>query len=247
MPAYFKIVKKMSDNGKIRLIEEYNNILADKDVPEVIQLLSEKHPGRVGFSTSLGLEDQVLTQIIATTVPDIFIFTLDTGRLFQETYDLLDITQKRYKIPIKVFFPDHHSIEEMVNTKGINLFFESVENRKLCCHFRKIEPLRRALVNVDVWISGLRKDQSVTRKKSKLVEWDNTHQKIKVNPLIDWSLDDVLDYIKKYNIPYNPLHDQGYPSIGCFPCTRAIEPGEDIRAGRWWWEHPAHKECGLHK
>jgi phosphoadenosine phosphosulfate reductase len=229
------------------MIEEYNKVLADKALPEIMQLLSDNHPGRVGFSTSLGLEDQVLTQVIATTAPGTFIFTLDTGRLFQETYDLLDITQKRYKIPIKVFFPDPHSVEEMVNKKGINLFFESVENRKLCCHIRKIEPLTRALAGVDIWISGLRREQSVTRKKNKLVEWDGTHQKIKVNPLIEWSLNDVLNYIKENNIPYNPLHDQGYPSIGCLPCTRAIEPGEDIRAGRWWWENPAHKECGLHK
>jgi phosphoadenosine phosphosulfate reductase len=135
----------------------------------------------------------------------------------------------------------------MVNQKGINLFYESVENRKLCCHIRKIEPLKRTLENVDVWISGLRREQSVTRHKARLVEFDKPNGKIKVNPLIDWSLDEVWNYIKANNIPYNPLHDQGFPSIGCFPCTRAIEPGEDIRAGRWWWEHPEHKECGLHK
>lgn len=247
MQVNLKIVEKMPNNGKTRLIEEYNRDLAKLTVPESIRYLSEKYPGRVGFSTSLGMEDQVLTQIIADTAPDIFVFTLDTGRLFQETYDLLDITQRRYKIPIKVFFPDPHSVEEMVNTKGINLFFESVENRKLCCNIRKIEPLKRALLHVDIWISGLRRDQSITRQNSKLVEWDHTHQKIKVNPLIDWSLDDVQNYIREHNIPYNSLHNKGYPSIGCQPCTRAVEQGEDIRAGRWWWEHPAHKECGLHK
>lgn len=237
----------MSDNGKLNLVKEYNELLTGKPVADVIRFFSSEFPGRVGFSTSLGLEDQVLAQIIAATDPGMFMFTLDTGRLFPETYDLLDITQKRYKISIQTYFPDFHSVEKMVSKKGINLFYESVENRKLCCHVRKIEPLRRALDNVDIWISGLRREQSVTRHKSALVEWDKTNEKIKVNPLIDWSLDEVWEYIKAHNIPYNPLHDKGFPSIGCLPCTRAIEPGEDIRAGRWWWEHPEHKECGLHK
>jgi phosphoadenosine phosphosulfate reductase len=135
----------------------------------------------------------------------------------------------------------------MVKAKGINLFFESVENRKLCCHIRKIEPLKRALAGLEVWISGLRREQSVTRNDMALVEWDPLQDKIKVNPLLDWSTEEVWDYIRGKNIPYNPLHDKGFPSIGCLPCTRAIEPGEDIRAGRWWWEHPENKECGLHK
>jgi len=238
----------MSDNGKLNLIKEYNDLLNGKPASEVIRFFTSDYPiGRVGFSTSLGLEDQVLTQIIASINPEMYMFTLDTGRLFPETYDLLDITQKRYRVSIQTFFPDYHSVEKMVNQKGINLFYESVENRKLCCHIRKIEPLKRALENVDVWISGLRREQSVTRHKARLVEFDKPNGKIKVNPLIDWSLDEVWNYIKANNIPYNPLHDQGFPSIGCLPCTRAIEPGEDIRAGRWWWEHPEHKECGLHK
>ncbi len=237
----------MSDNGKSLLVEELQGTLEGKSVQEIIKMVAAKFPGRTGFSTSLGLEDQVLTRIIAQTAPSIYIFTLDTGRLFPETYDLLDITQKRYKIRINTYFPDFAAVEKMVNEKGINLFYESVGNRKLCCHIRKIEPLKRALVGMDVWISGLRRDQSVTRQEAKLVEWDSNHQRIKVNPLIDWSLEEVWDEIREHNIPYNPLHDKGYPSIGCLPCTRAVEPGEDIRAGRWWWEHPQHKECGLHK
>jgi phosphoadenosine phosphosulfate reductase len=167
--------------------------------------------------------------------------------MFPESYDLLEVTRQRYKVQIKVFFPQQKAVEDMVNRKGINLFYESVENRKLCCHIRKIEPLKRALENVDVWISGLRREQSVTREDLALVEWDNLNHKIKLNPLINWTSTDLWDYIRQNNIPYNPLHDQGYPSIGCQPCTRAVEPGEDIRAGRWWWEHPELKECGLHK
>jgi phosphoadenosine phosphosulfate reductase len=237
----------MTDIGKSKLIEELNAQLEGKSAAEVISFFASEYPGRIGFSTSLGLEDQVLARLISIHAPSMFIFTLDTGRLFPETYDLLDITQKRYKINIRTFFPNYHSVEEMVSKKGINLFYESVENRKFCCHVRKIEPLRRALGNLDIWISGLRREQSVTRQEARLVEWDKANGKIKVNPLIDWSLEDVWKEIRENNIPYNTLHDKGFPSIGCLPCTRAIEPGEDIRAGRWWWEHPEHKECGLHK
>jgi phosphoadenosine phosphosulfate reductase len=148
---------------------------------------------------------------------------------------------------MSVYFPDASSIEEMVNTKGINLFFESVENRKLCCNIRKIEPLKRAFAGLEVWICGLRREQSVTRQNMQRIEWDETNGIIKLNPLIDWTEEEVWKFIKDHGIPYNPLHDKGFPSIGCQPCTRAIFPGEDIRAGRWWWENPDTKECGLHK
>ncbi len=207
----------------------------------------KNYKDRLGFSTSLGAEDQVITQIIAGIDPDVYMFTLDTGRMFPETYDLLDLTQQRYKVRIKTYFPDQKAVEEMVNSKGINLFYESVGNRKLCCQIRKIEPLKRALESVDFWISGLRREQSVTREDISLIEWDNLNNKIKINPLINWNIEDLWDYIRQNKIPYNPLHDQGFPSIGCQPCTRATEPGEDIRAGRWWWENPEMKECGLHK
>jgi len=177
---------------------------------------------------------------------EIKIFTLDTGRLFEETYDLLDIAEKKYKLNIGIYFPDAQHIEKMVHEKGINLFYESVENRKLCCHLRKVEPLKRALSEMEVWISGLRREQALTRKESKIVEWDESNNLIKINPLIDWTRKQVWNYITERKIPYNSLHDKGYASIGCLPCTRAILPGEDERAGRWWWENSENKECGLH-
>lgn len=229
------------------ITEELNRQLGDQPAEAVITYLIENYKDKLAFSTSLGLEDQVITKMIAGIDPSVYIFTLDTGRLFPETYDLLDLTQIRYKVKINLFFPDREQVEKMVREKGINLFYNSVENRKLCCHIRKIEPLTRALKDIDFWISGLRREQSVTRENLSLVEADELNGKIKINPLIDWSTEDVRDYIRKYNIPYNPLHDKGFPSIGCLPCTRAIEPGENIRAGRWWWENPELRECGLHK
>jgi phosphoadenosine phosphosulfate reductase len=237
----------MSTSNPLQLIQDLNQQLSGKTAEEVLYHFIKNHKDKLAFSTSLGAEDQVITQMIAGIDPEVYIFTLDTGRLFQQTYDLLDLTQKRYNVNIKVYFPDNKSVEEMVNSKGLNLFYESIENRKLCCQIRKIQPLQRALEPVDFWISGLRREQSVTREDNALVEWDNLNKKIKINPLIDWKSDDLWSYIHRNHVPYNTLHDQGFPSIGCFPCTRAIEPGEDIRAGRWWWEHPEMKECGLHK
>jgi phosphoadenosine phosphosulfate reductase len=237
----------MTQKDAQSLILELNRQFKDKPAVAVLNFFIRNYRDRLGCSTSLGAEDQVITQIISGIDPGIYMFTLDTGRLFPETYDLLEITRQRYKVNIKVFFPEQKAVEKMVNSKGINLFYESIENRKLCCNIRKIEPLKRALENVDFWISGLRREQSVTREDLSVIEWDKLNQKIKINPLIDWKSEDLWDYIRQNNIPYNPLHDQGFPSIGCQPCTRAIEPGEDIRAGRWWWENPEMKECGLHK
>lgn len=237
----------MTISNPLPLIQELNQLFIDKPAIDVIRYFIDHYKDKLAFSTSLGAEDQVITKMIADIDPDVYIFTLDTGRLFQQTYDLLDITRQRYKVKIKVQFPDNKAVEEMVNNKGINLFYESVENRKLCCNIRKIQPLQRALESVDLWISGLRREQSVTREDISIVEWDQLNKKIKINPLIDWKSEDVWNYIRQFNIPYNPLHNQGYPSIGCLPCTRAVEPGEDIRAGRWWWENPEMKECGLHK
>ena len=179
--------------------------------------------------------------------PKAKIFTLDTGRLFPETLRLLDRTNKKYAISIQVFFPDYKLVEEMVNRDGINSFYDSIEKRQLCCRIRKLEPLKRAFQGLEAWICGLRKEQSVTRHNLQLVEWDEVNNLIKFNPLMDWTEQQVWEYIHQNQIPYNRLHDQGYPSIGCEPCTRSIEPGENIRAGRWWWESPDHKECGLHK
>ena len=213
---------------------------------EGLILTNRIFPGQVCFSTSLGQEDQVISHAIAKAKTTIRVFTLDTGRLFNETYELLEKTIARYKLPIQIYYPDATNIENYVNQKGINAFYESVANRKECCHIRKVEPLNRALQGAKIWITGLRADQSITREEMKMVEWDEQRGLYKYNPLIHWSLDDVVNYINEFDVPYNPLHDKGFISIGCAPCTRALEPGEDIRAGRWWWEDAIKKECGLH-
>ena len=227
-------------------VDELNALLAGKSATEIVQYFVDNHKGKVALGSSLGAEDQVLTDMLVKADKSVNIFTLDTGRMFPETYSVLDETNKKYEININVFFPDRQEVEKMVAEKGINLFYNSIENRKLCCKVRKTQPLKRALQGVDVWFTGLRKDQSVTRFFTQLVEWDEGHQLLKVNPLLSWTEKQVWAYIKENNIPYNQLHDKGFPSIGCQPCTRAIEKGEDVRAGRWWWEAPEHKECGLH-
>ncbi len=203
-------------------------------------------PLSVAFSTALGEEDQAITHLIATQGLSIRIFTLDTGRLFPETYDLLALTQAKYKLGIQTFFPERARVEAYVNEKGINGFYNSVENRKACCHLRKVEPLTRALRGADVWVTGVRAAQSTNRQQMKKVEWDDALKMIKYNPLLDWSDDDLRTYLREHAIPVNTLHKKGFASIGCAPCTRAIVPGEDPRAGRWWWESSA-KECGLHE
>ena len=220
--------------------------LNGKDLIEQLTFLAGAFPSQVVFSTSLGQEDQVITDIIARHKIPIRIFTLDTGRLFNETYELIDRTRARYKIPIEVFFPQSNAVEKLVTEKGFTSFYESVENRKECCHIRKVEPLNRALQGAKIWITGLRADQSANRQQMSLLEWTEDKQLHKYNPLIDWTYDNVMEYIQKNNVPYNPLHDKGFVSIGCLPCTRAIEEGEDPRAGRWWWEQ-SQKECGLHQ
>jgi phosphoadenosine phosphosulfate reductase len=227
-------------------IELLNEQWAKLSAQEILSKALELFGSKITFATSLGAEDQVITYMLSKIDKSANIITLDTGRVFPETYDLLHRTVNRYGIVIKSYFPDTTQVEEMVNTKGINLFYESIENRKLCCHVRKIVPLRRALQGKDAWITGLRREQSVTRTDFKIVEWDSANGLIKINPLLEWTKTQVWDFIKEKDIPYNKLHDQGFPSIGCQPCTRAIEKGEDLRAGRWWWEMPDSKECGLH-
>lgn len=234
---------KVSDST----IDNLNSLLKGKSAEAVLVYFFCTFNGKVGFSTSLGAEDQVITHMLAAINKSAYIFTLDTGRLFPETYDLLDLTVKKYGININVFFPEAKSVEEMVKSKGINLFYDSIENRKLCCFNRKIEPLKRAFIGLDAWVCGLRHEQSPTRKSIKMIEWDDQNGLIKINPLIEWTEQQVWDYIHQNNVPYNRLHDKGFPSIGCQPCTRAIMKGEDIRAGRWWWENPDTRECGLHK
>ncbi len=207
--------------------------------------LDNLHP-RVAKASSFGAEDAVITDLMVKTSPDFRFFTLDTGRLPQETYDIMDTVRKKYNISIEVLFPDTKEVEEMVNAKGLNLFYDSVENRELCCEIRKVHPMNKMLGTLDGWITGLRRKQTKLRDVT-VFQLDHSHGGIlKINPIIDWSWDQVQEYIKKNSLPYNSLLDKGYPSIGCEPCTRPIRPGEDLRAGRWWWEQGGHKECGLH-
>jgi phosphoadenosine phosphosulfate reductase len=217
------------------------------DAIEALTLLSDIFHGEIIFSTSFGWEDQVITHMIFANNLPIKVFTLETGRLFPETYYVWNRTMEIYGQPIHAYYPQHELLEQMVNAKGPNSFYESVENRKECCGIRKIEPLNRALKGNKCWITGIRAEQSANRQFMDDVEWDEQHQLVKFHPIYNWTLDEVKAYIKKYNIPYNTLHDRGFPSIGCAPCTRAVQPGEDFRAGRWWWEDQSKKECGLHE
>jgi len=202
--------------------------------------------GTITLASSLGAEDQVLTHMIRTTNLPISIFVLDTGRLHQETYSVMSKTQNRYDFRYRVFFPKTDDVESMVSTHGPNLFYDTIELRKRCCYVRKVEPLGRALSGQSGWITGQRREQAVTRSDLGVVEWDDGHRLLKFNPLAAWTTEQVWDYIRTHSIPYNILHDKGFPSIGCAPCTRAIKPGDDLRSGRWWWEDPDKKECGLH-
>ncbi|MBK8141058.1 MAG: phosphoadenylyl-sulfate reductase [Chitinophagaceae bacterium] len=219
--------------------------LEQVSLQESLKLIEDLFPRQVVFSSSLGQEDQVITDAIFKNNIPVTVFTIDTGRLFNETYELLDKTIARYKQPVKVYFPDAADVEAFVLQKGINSFYESVDNRKECCHIRKVKPLNRALAGAKVWVTGLRSEQSVNRNQMPMIEWDEGRQLYKFNPLINWTYAEVLEYLNLNNVPYNSLHDKGFISIGCAPCTRAIGHGEDARAGRWWWES-SQKECGLH-
>lgn len=229
------------------IVNKLNERFIGKEPEEVLSYFLEAYRGHIALASSLSIEDQVLTAMICRIRPETRIFTLDTGRVFPETYSLIERTNMTYGIKIQLFFPDYKQVEKMVAEHGVNLFYENVEKRRLCCHIRKLEPLKRAFDGLKVWICGLRHEQSVTRTDIRMVEWDEPHRLLKLNPLINWTEKQVWDYIHGHGVPYNKLHDQGFPSIGCQPCTRAVKPGEDIRAGRWWWENPLHKECGLHK
>jgi phosphoadenosine phosphosulfate reductase len=228
------------------LVDFLNEELKENTIVEKLNYLEDAHPGKVVFTTSFGYEDQVITDIIFKNNFNIKVVTLDTGRLFPETYKVYYSTRDKYKKPISVYFPPADKVEEMVNKKGPFSFYESLENRKECCFIRKVIPLKRALAGNEIWITGLRASQSENRSDLKEFEWDGGNQIIKYNPLLDWSLEQTIDYIKKNQVPYNILHDRGFVSIGCEPCTRAIKPGENFRAGRWWWEQNSGKECGLH-
>jgi phosphoadenosine phosphosulfate reductase len=211
-----------------------------------LAFLADQFPGEIVFSTSFGWEDQVVTHMIFANNLPIKIFTLETGRLFPETYYVWNRTMEMYEKPIHAYYPNNELLEQMVNAKGPSSFYESVENRKECCGIRKVEPLKRALAGNKCWITGIRADQSANRQFMDNIEWDEQNNLIKFHPIYNWTLDQVKAYIRENNIPYNTLHDKGFPSIGCAPCTRAVQPGEDFRAGRWWWEDQSKKECGLH-
>lgn len=225
---------------------ELNDRFKNEPIETVLADFLEMFKGKIALATSFGAEDQILTDLILKNDPEVKIFSLDTGRLPEETYVVMERTNRKYGIQIDVYFPDANDVEELYRTQGINGFRNSVESRKACCYVRKIAPLQRALDGIQVWITGLRRSQSPTRESMEMIEWDAMNKILKLNPLIEWDDEAVWTYIHMHKVPYNVLHDCGYPSIGCAPCTRAVEAGEDIRAGRWWWENPEHKECGLH-
>lgn len=214
---------------------------------EVLSWALQRFGDRIAIASSFGVEDVALIDMAVAVKPDVRVFTLDTGRLHQETYDLMDRIRSRYDLRIQVLYPDAAEAEQMVTSLGINLFYDSVANRMKCCEVRKVRPLRRVLGTLDAWVTGLRRDQNVTRANVPKVAIDDANGGlVKVSPLAGWTHEDVWGYVREHRVPYNGLHDQGYPSIGCAPCTRPVKPGEDLRAGRWWWENPETRECGLH-
>ena len=235
---------KFTPNQIQKLADEFEA----RSAQEVLKWALDTFGTKIGLASSFGAEDvAIIDMMTKIDKKKTKIFTLETGRLNQETYDVIDAIRARYGVQIEAYFPDQKQVEEMIRSRGMNLMYESVENRKMCCEIRKVRPLNRALATLDGWMTGLRRDQVATRATTRKIELDITHGGIiKLNPIADWSSDMVWDHIHKNNIPYNALHDKGFPSIGCEPCTRAVQPGEDPRAGRWWWENAAAKECGLH-
>ena len=218
-----------------------------KSPEELLRWSMDQYGDKAGLASSFGMEDMVLIDMIAKLNGSLTIFTLDTGRLHEETYELMDRVRSKYGLEIKTYFPDRDKVENLVRGKGFFSFRESVDNRKECCYIRKVEPLNRALSDLKAWITGLRRSQGVTRTDIPKVLKDDDHPPLtKINPLAEWNEKQVMNYITENNVPINILHKRNYPSIGCAPCTRPVEQGEDIRAGRWWWENPEHKECGLH-
>jgi len=231
-----------------RTMGELLNLDLEHKAASVRQQLVEavREHGRVIYSNSLGAEAMVLTDIIWSHVPEIDIFSIDTGRLHEETYELLEKLQRRYKRSIRLVYPDAQALEKLVADQGVNGFYHSLEARLACCHVRKVEPFRRAVAGYSAWVTGVRREQSATRAQAQPIEWDTENSMHKVSPLLDWTEEQVWQYIRARKLPYNSLHDRQFPSIGCSPCTRAIQPGENRRAGRWWWEQPESRECGLH-
>ena len=220
--------------------------LLEASAEVVLAWVEQRFGARAAIASSFGAEDMVLIDLARTHAPSVRLFTLDTGRLPPETYEVMDVVRGRYGLEIETYFPERARVEALESSKGYFSFKQSIEARKECCGIRKVEPLRRALAGREAWVTGLRREQSVTRTEVQAVAADADHGLIKVNPLVRWSGKDVWEYIKANGVPYNALHDRGYPSIGCAPCTRAVKPYEDERAGRWWWESPENRECGLH-
>jgi phosphoadenosine phosphosulfate reductase len=228
-------------------IQELNHQFEGLPLPSILRWAVTEFGSKLSLACSFGAEDVALLDALVKIDPNVRVFALDTGRLHEETFEVMDRCRARYGIGIEVYSPEARNVQDLVRAKGPNSFFQSVENRKECCAIRKVEPLRRALQGQRAWITGLRREQAITRFGLSKIELDLTHGGIaKLNPLADWTEAQVWDYIRANDVPTNALHDRGFPSIGCAPCTRAIGPGEDIRAGRWWWESPEHKECGLH-
>ena len=228
------------------IIEQIKSDLTGADTRSILQYINENFGQNAVFSTSFGIEDQVITHMLAEEKSKIAIFTLDTGRLFPETYYVWNRTLDLYKLNIKAYYPNTEVIENLLEKKGPSSFYNSVEDRKECCHIRKIEPLKRAIAGYQIWITGIRAEQSQNRDQMEFIEWDDVNKILKIHPLFNWTLKEVEKYLKDNFVPYNPLHDKGFVSIGCQPCTRAVNEGEDFRAGRWWWEDKSKKECGLH-
>jgi len=227
---------------------QYRNELAGKDAAQILAWsLQTFGPARVILASSFSIEDQVLTHMLSRVNPAVRIFTLDTGRQFQETYDVMQKTREKYGICYEVGVPAADAVATLLAEAGPNAMYKSQAQREACCAVRKMQPLANILAGADAWICGLRRDQALTRTATDIIEWDDRHETYKISPLVDWSEADVWRSIKENEIPYNALYDRGFRSIGCAPCTRAVSPDEDIRAGRWWWEAPEHKECGLHK
>lgn len=222
-----------------------NQNIENKSAEELLKWAFYEHKN-IALASSFGAEDVVLIDIAVKINPDVVIFTLDTGRLYEETYKVMEKIREKYNIKIKTYFPDANEVKKLETEHGFYSFRKNIEARRECCNIRKVEPLKQALQGLDAWITGLRREQAVTRKDLKKVEYDKANNLMKINPLADWNELHVWDYIKKNNVPYNKLYDKNFTSIGCAPCTRAVKNNEDIRAGRWWWEAPENKECGLH-
>ncbi len=224
-----------------------NTIWKNESAQDLLMWAFKTFGREIILASSLGIQDQVLTDMIDQVKPDSEVFFLDTGRLHQQTYDTLEKSITRYRLKYKIYFPDNRDVEEFMRKEGPNCFFKTSALRKRCCEIRKLEPLKRALRGYKAWITGLQREQSISRSGVQKIEWDDLNNLIKINPLVDWGMNQVWDYVRTHDVPYNVLHDQGFPSIGCTPCTRAISPNESMRDGRWWWENTEKRECGLHQ